>query len=47
MNPGPFSASRMLIPWLAGTASGSVLHSTAMTSAMRALVIHVFTPSSR
>ena len=35
------------MPRLPGTASGSVLHSTAVMSAARALVIQVFTPSSR
>ena len=35
------------MPRLAGTAAGSVLHSSAISSAARALVIHVFAPLSR
>jgi hypothetical protein len=44
VNPGTFSTSRMLIPAYAGSAAGSVLHSSATSPARRALVIHVFDP---
>ena len=42
MNPGPCSTSRIDIPLCAGTAAGSVLHSSAMTCERRAFVIQVF-----
>jgi hypothetical protein len=37
----------MLMPRLGGTVSGPVLHSTAVTPAIRAFVIQVLVPSSR
>src|SRR5215813_7708527 len=45
--PGPCSTSRMLIPRCRGTAVGSVLHSSAISWDLRALVIQVFAPLIR